>query len=235
LAYTALERGDHKRAVRLLEEALASFREQGDVAGAFGLLFTMGYSELALGNLARATTLLEESLALSRDFGEREVVAGCLMSLGIAAQRRGDPERAKTLLKESLAMDVEMRVNAHIAENLEGLAQAAGTLDEDVRAARLWGAAGTLREATGRPWWSAERLLHEPQLVAARSRMDEPSWDTAFAEGKAMGLEEAVEYALSEEPATSSATPQAERTLDSASPVALTPREGEVAAMVARG
>jgi hypothetical protein len=58
--------------------------------------------------------------------------------------------------------------------------------------------AGALREAIDVPWWSAERLLHEPQLVAARSRLDEATWETAFAEGRNMALEEAVEYALSE-------------------------------------
>jgi DNA-binding CsgD family transcriptional regulator len=162
-------------------------------------------------------------------------MAGCLMILGLAVQRRGEPERAKALLKQSLAMDGEMGYKADIAENLEGLAEAAGAQGEDVRAARLWGAAGALREAIGRPWWSTERLLHEPQLVAARSRMDEATWDTAFAEGKAMGLERAVEYALSEEPTASSVTPQSERSLGAAWPATLTRREGEVAAMVARG
>jgi DNA-binding CsgD family transcriptional regulator len=159
------------------------------------------------------------------------------MSLGIAAQRRGDPERAKTLLKESLAMNVKMGINRapEIAENLEGLAEAAGVLGEDVRAARLWGAACELREATDHPWWSAERLLHEPQLVAARSRMDEASWDTAFAEGRTMGLEEAVEYALSEEETTTASSQAGDRPLAYAQLPALTRREQEVAALVARG
>jgi DNA-binding NarL/FixJ family response regulator len=54
-------------------------------------------------------------------------------------------------------------------------------------------------------------------------------WDTEFTRGKAMGLKEAVEYALSEE--DTSAPEQ--------SPVheipALTPREQEISALVAQG
>jgi len=79
------------------------------------------------------------------------------------------------------------------------LAEAAGALDQHLQAARLWGAAAALRERVGIPWRPTERLLHEPQLVAACSRLDEAVWEMAFAEGKAMGIEEAVKYALSEE------------------------------------
>jgi hypothetical protein len=42
-------------------------------------------------------------------------------------------------------------------------------------------------------------MLNEPQLIAAQSRVDKALWGAGFAEGRAMGLEKAVEYALSEE------------------------------------
>jgi DNA-binding CsgD family transcriptional regulator len=134
-----------------------------------------------------------------------------------------------------LAIDVELGSKADIAETLEGLAAATGALGEHVRAARLWGMAGALREAIDVPWWTAERLLHEPQLVAARSRMDQTSWETAFAEGRNMGLKEAVEYALSEEDSATLSTTAPEQSSAEESPPALTRREEEVAFLVARG
>jgi hypothetical protein len=54
---------------------------------------------------------------------------------------------------------------------------------------RLWEAAEALRANIGVPWRPEERLLHEPQLAAPRSRLDEASWETAFAEGNAMTIE----------------------------------------------
>jgi DNA-binding NarL/FixJ family response regulator len=75
-----------------------------------------------------------------------------------------------------------------------------------------------------------ERALGEPYLDAARSRLSEAEWEVAFAEGRNMGLEEAVEYALSEEETT---TPVPERPPANASS-ALTRREKEIAALVAR-
>jgi DNA-binding CsgD family transcriptional regulator len=130
---------------------------------------------------------------------------------------------------------VELGSKSEIAETLEGLAAANGALGEHVRAARLWGMAGALREAVAIPWWSAERLLHEPQLVAARSRTDEATWETAFAEGRNMALEEAVEYALSEEGPATPLTTGPVRSSAEESPASLTRREEEVAFLVARG
>ncbi len=78
-------------------------------------------------------------------------------------------------------------------------------------------------------------MLHEPQLIAARSKPDEASWEAAFAEGLAMTFEEAVAYALSEEESDLSASPIS-RAPSNDEPVSiLTRREREVAALVARG
>jgi predicted ATPase/DNA-binding SARP family transcriptional activator/DNA-binding CsgD family transcriptional regulator/Tfp pilus assembly protein PilF len=229
LAYIAFESEAFERAQGLWGKALALNREQGNVLEVATVLNSMGYTELARGNQERATALLEESLPLNRELENKHGVAHCLMALGIAATLQGEPERAKALLKEGLAIDVELGSKADIAETLEGLAAATGALGEHVRAARLWGVARALRETIDVPWWSAERLLHEPQLVAARSRMDEARWETALAEGRNMRLEEAVEYALSEEGPATALTTVAEQSSAEEPPPTLTRREREVA------
>jgi DNA-binding CsgD family transcriptional regulator len=134
-----------------------------------------------------------------------------------------------------LALNLELGTKSDIAEDLEGLAEVAGTLGKLLRAARLWGAAEAIREAIERLWSPAERLLHEPQLTAARSLLDEKTWETAFAEGRAMELEEAVEYALSEDDSSMIASRTPEQTSATARLSALTRREREVAKLVARG
>jgi hypothetical protein len=83
-----------------------------------------------------------------------------------------------------------------IVEHLETLAELAGDLGETRCAARLWGAASALREAAGTPQPPAERRLREPYLIAARSGMDEADWAMAWEEGRAMTLDQAVDYAL---------------------------------------
>ena len=41
-----------------------------------------------------------------------------------------------------------------------------------------------------------QSALREPFLEAAHSRVTEAAWEKAFMEGRAMGLDEAVEYVL---------------------------------------
>jgi hypothetical protein len=64
------------------------------------------------------------------------------------------------------------------------------------RAARLFGAAGALREAVGYHQAPRERALREPFLGAARSRLEEAKWEAALAAGRAMTFDDAAAYAL---------------------------------------
>jgi DNA-binding NarL/FixJ family response regulator len=80
---------------------------------------------------------------------------------------------------------------------------------------------------------------YEGRLSIARSQLDEEAWSGAWAEGKAMRLERAVEYALSEveeheEAPTLVPVPEQPPPADEPSE-RLTTREQEVALLVARG
>jgi DNA-binding CsgD family transcriptional regulator len=118
--------------------------------------------------------------------------------------------------------------------SVEGLACSAASRGEAQRAARLFGVAATLREAVGYQQPPRERALGEPYLAAARSRLSEAEWDVAFAEGKNMGLEEAVEYALSEEETATPLTTVLEQSSADKLPSTLTHREREVANLLER-
>jgi DNA-binding NarL/FixJ family response regulator len=72
---------------------------------------------------------------------------------------------------------------------------------------------------------------YEGRVSAARNMLgDEGAWEAAFAQGRAMSAEEAIEYALSEETPSPESPPAGDRT-----DVPLTPREREMAELVARG
>jgi len=86
-----------------------------------------------------------------------------------------------------------------VAETLLGLACVAAARGAAERAARLFGASEALREAMGTPPEPGESALQEPYLATARSQLDEASWQEAWAEGRAMTLEEAISCALEDE------------------------------------
>jgi DNA-binding CsgD family transcriptional regulator len=122
-----------------------------------------------------------------------------------------------------------------LIEVLEAMASLAGAIREATRAACLWGAAEAAREVTKIALPPGERALHEPYLASARSELGEEAREEALVEGRAMSLDQAAEYAflsVQTHPTTASAP---EEPQDGQQPNELTPREREVAHLVARG
>ena len=97
------------------------------------------------------------------------------------------------------------------------------------------GAAETVREDAGLALPPGERALHEPYLASARSRLGEAAWEEALGEGRSMSLDEAAEYALATEEFDRPVAPVPEQIPPGKPIVELTPRENEIAALVARG
>jgi hypothetical protein len=58
-----------------------------------------------------------------------------------------------------------------------------------------------LNEVMGTPQDPGGDALTGPYLAAARSQLDEATWQEAWAQGRAMTLEGAISYALQEEEA----------------------------------
>jgi hypothetical protein len=63
-------------------------------------------------------------------------------------------------------------------------------------AAKLFGAAAALRELLGAPLPPVEQATYEARLAAVRSRLKEDDFATAWKDGEAMDVDEAVAFAL---------------------------------------
>jgi hypothetical protein len=66
------------------------------------------------------------------------------------------------------------------------------------RAARLFGAAEALREAIGTPFARVEQEAHRRRLSRVRALLGEEAFAAAWAEGRAMTVEQAMADALNE-------------------------------------
>jgi predicted ATPase/DNA-binding SARP family transcriptional activator/DNA-binding CsgD family transcriptional regulator len=227
-------RGDSKRAIELFEEGIVVAREAGDAVILAGLLLSLGYELLLAGDYDRGEALNEEAAALYLERGYKSGLEFALDNLGWAALLRGDRQEAKVKYRESLVLCQEVGDQLITVESLDGLACVSVAEGQTIRAAKLFGAAQALRETVSRRLEPRERALREPHLVVARSRLDEATWEAAWAEGRAMSMEQAIEYALLEEKPTSPTSPTPKRPSTDESPL-LTRREKEVAALVARG
>jgi predicted ATPase/DNA-binding SARP family transcriptional activator/DNA-binding CsgD family transcriptional regulator len=228
--------GNYERATELYEVSLALLQELGDHAHSATVLINLGYIALAKGDAKRAMALSEEAVTLVRKQRHRRFLASALAVLGWATLLQGDHREASALHKESLVLCRALGSSRGIIKRLEELACCAAARAETERAARLCGAAQSLREVVDRGYVSPKHdRLQSLYLESARSQFDAAIWDAAFAEGKAMDLEEAVAYALSEEEPTSPTSRTTEQPSESDPRPVLSRRESEVAALVARG
>jgi predicted ATPase/DNA-binding SARP family transcriptional activator/DNA-binding CsgD family transcriptional regulator len=199
-----------------------------------------GLVALARGDTERSAELNGESLALFREIRDTQGIFNGLGNLGCTALVRGDYEEAGRLVRESLRLSWEAGAVMFAQLNLVWLASVAAGTGHPVRAARLWGVEEGMHEDYG---WQITPLARsitnvEGQIAAARSRVDVDTWARAWAEGKAMPLERAVEYALSQDEADDPPAPAApphEQPRAHEPTERLTPREQEVALLVGRG
>jgi predicted ATPase/DNA-binding CsgD family transcriptional regulator len=239
LGNVSIEQEDYEQAKGFYEESLALGRELGEPTAIGMALMSLGYVFLLEGAHERARALFEEAEALSRERGHKGVLINAIDNLGWAALLRGDHERARSYYEESLALCKELDDKVIASESLEGMACICASEGEVERAARLFGAAQALREALAFQHTPAEAALREPYLATARSQLGEEEWEEAQAQGRALGLEEAIEHTLStlEPSATSTSSAAAKSSPLSAPglPGGLTSREVEVLGLVAKG
>jgi predicted ATPase/class 3 adenylate cyclase len=188
--------GDHEEAKTFYEEGLALSRKLDDKALLASALISVGAEFLLQGDHERGAMLNEEAAELYRERGNRGHLQYALDNLGWAALMRGDQRQAEVLHRESLALSRQLGDKLVAAEALEGLACSASARGEAERVARLFGAAEAQREAVGYRQEPREHALREPYLAAARPRLSEERWDAAWAEGRRLGFEEAIAYAL---------------------------------------
>ncbi len=125
--------------------------------------------------------------------------------LSLPSWARDEPERLLyssnaggkwELTAESLTMLRELGAKARICECVEGLASMACAQGQPERGARLFGAAQALREAIGAPMPRSDHVAFDPQVDTLRATLGDAAFVTAWAQGRAMTLEQAVECAL---------------------------------------
>ena len=190
--------------------------------------------EAVRGNYNRATALFEENVALERATGDTSGLASSLRIFGRVMLWQGNHERAMTLYMESLALLRTIGTRrGGMAVCLEGLAAVAVAQEQLERAARLFGAAEALRDAIHAPLPPTYRADYERHMALLRAGLKDTALTAAWAEGRAMTTEEAIERAL--EPGAPPTTKlSAQPAVDKGVRI-LTQREREVAALIAQG
>ncbi len=198
VGWLALGQGDYERATALFEESVTFGRlAKDDLSISFVLYFLAGLTFLR-GDLAVTRSHAEEGLTLARKTGFHHGIAHALEMLGRVQVAEGDLAEARPLLATSLRMLQERGRTQCCAHNLEGFAYLALAEARAQRAARLLGAAEAVLTSSKTFLLTTERVRQDRTLAAVRAALSEEAFTAAWAEGGALSLEQAVEYALEE-------------------------------------
>jgi predicted ATPase len=194
------DEGDFATARIRHEEAMAIARELGDKNGIALSLQCLGELAYREGDYPLAYSLHNRALAILGEIGYKGwSIPWSLRDMGYAALRQGDYDRAAALFRESITFSLEHGITRFIFLSIAGLAGVAGAQGGSERAAKLFGASEAMLEAAGIKELERDvKAEVDRDVAAARAQLDEEAWAKAWEEGRAMSMEEAIEYALQE-------------------------------------
>jgi predicted ATPase/DNA-binding CsgD family transcriptional regulator len=233
MAAVAGQRGDLAEAQRLGEAALAVMRGIDQQWGVARTLLGLGDLARLTGDAYGARRRYEEALAILREVNARPEIARCLAGLGRIAMDQGEIAAGRQHLTQSIELSRSIGSRIGTIRGVEAFAALALAEEEPERAVRLAAAAAALREAAHlppRPAAWADRYL------AAARDLGEDEVIRLWEQGSGLDASSAAGLALEGGPQPAAegagAAPPAERL---AAPGGLTPRELEIAALIAKG
>ena len=224
--------GHDDQAEPLYEQALARYRDLADDRGIALAAMVLGDTAYRRGDYARAVALAQEALAIFRERGNRFSAAITVGILGEVALAQGDLAGAAAAYGEALDLAQAVGDWQTVADAISGFAGIAVSGGQAEQAARLLGTVDALCEAVGRPQVS-HHLQQKRALAATRAALDEGTFATAWAQGRAQPRAQAVAEArtlaadLTGSGAAGSRSP--------ASPAGLTAREQQVLRLLVAG
>jgi predicted ATPase len=196
LAFVAMLRGDFAEAERGYNESLQRCTASGDTWGLAWSHYTLAFLRLAESDLTKAHPALEDALVELRRAQMTFGVFRTLLALGYTRFEKGDVAGAKELFYEGLMMSREMPMRAFVTIGLEGMGLVTAASGLPQRAARLWGAAEVLREATGERRWPVFQPFYERVMASSCAQLPTNEWQEAWATGRDLTVAEAVAEAL---------------------------------------
>ena len=132
---------------------------------------------------------------MCRERGHVAYLGSILNTLGDATRAQGDLEAAALAYGESLEISRRLGEQVGVAICIEGFASVAQRRGQMRRAARLYGAAAGIRERVGIPQRPAQRADHEGAVAATRRQLGEVAFVAAWAAGRRLTVDEAVDEA----------------------------------------
>ncbi len=178
--------------------------------------------DLARGDLAAARRRADEAAAATAGW-----IRGWALTIRARIEiEQCEFEQAEVDAHEALACFADLKAYLGASNTFEYLAEIARTSGSHREAARLFGAAGGIRQRTGEIRLPFYQAGYDASVEALRNVMGDNDFDAAWAEGAALSTDEAIAYAQ---------RGRGERKRPSSGWASLTPAELDVARLVSEG
>ena len=192
LGNVALDTGDFDRAEKLLSECMPLYDDNGKFFWVGETLIHLGHTVRARGEYARSVGYHAEAVAIMRRLPGKNKLSDALLYLGWAELVGGDLAPARLAYAEGLALAQADNDRLRLGRCVCGAAGITAAEGDPIQAARLFAAAAAQRDREQillKPTIQAE---HDRLIAGVREALGETVFSTAWADGDAMPLEEAV-------------------------------------------
>jgi len=197
LGWSIEEQGEHSEAIDICMEGLSYAKTSKTKRNMATILNLMGVAAFQMGSYALSRDYLEEALSLCREMGDQEGVLRANRTLGKIALAERDYVKARYFALECLKLSQKLEDIAYIALSLIMFGQIIQVKGYPENFVRLLG--------------NAEKIVHfdlwetvshssrnqiKQAVESARAALGEETYNAAYASGRAMTMDEDIEYAL---------------------------------------
>ena len=194
-ALIAWSNGDYDRAKSYYIELEEQFGWQGEKHMRSGMIACLGKIALEQGDLDLAQVYLEQSLAVIREIDYKSTIAIRLVELGNIRYLHGDKNRFKQMVKESISM--KRFLSGYAKAILVIALLESNAIQTHTISIQLLGAFHTFELTNERPLRIMYKVfLPDQAIFHARETFGDAAFESAFAKGQIMSLDEALDLAL---------------------------------------
>jgi predicted ATPase/DNA-binding XRE family transcriptional regulator len=195
LGLALVERRDFTAAQSAFEESQVLHQDVHDEWGYAHAIMCLGWAFTTQDDLMGARSLYEKALIVFRKLGDRYFICVTVRQVAIIEMKQNDLLGAVSALPEALIAAQQLKSKYEIAATLAWWGEAEKHIGNSGRAVRLYWAAKNVFDSIG-AWQAKDEHEFENDLAPCRAALSESDFAAAAEEGRAMTMEQAIQYAL---------------------------------------
>jgi predicted ATPase/DNA-binding SARP family transcriptional activator len=187
--------GNYAAGLACIQDSARFFQEMGSTTGMIFSNHCWGLAAYDLEDFNQMAECIQRALEINRRLGKTGYSVHYLRWLGTASKRLGDYKQSAAYTLESLSAAQRDQDAACVLLALSGMAGIAAAMHQPIHAVHLLGAVEAMLEPLNQVKDRIAQFESDRDTAQARAQLDEAAYNAAWAEGRAMSLERAIQEA----------------------------------------